>query len=78
MSTIYYADKTNKLSNDNYGRPFLGKSPKNLRKAEDWVTPSGDFSQQFYYDFDNEGRVIKRVTLLNAQDTSDIRTYTYY
>ena len=78
ISTIYYTDKTNTLSNDNYGRPFLGKSTMNLRKAEDWVTPSGDFSQQYFYDFDTEGRVVKRVTLLNAQDTADVRTYTYY
>lgn len=78
INAIYYTDKTNTLTNDNYGRSFLGKSTKNLRKAEDWVTPNGDFSQQFFYAFDAEGRVVKRVTTLNGEDTSDVRIYAYY
>ncbi len=78
ITSIYFTDKTNTLSNDNYGRSFLGKSTKNLRKAEDWVTPSGNFSQQFFYAYDAEGRVVKRVTTLNGEDTSDVRIYSYY
>lgn len=78
VASIYYTDKTNTLGNKNYGRLFLGSSTENLRKAEQWTTLDGDFSQQFFYTFDNKGRVQKKVTLLNAQDTVDVRSYTYY
>jgi hypothetical protein len=78
ISLLYFLDQKNTLGNKNLGRIFLGSSSENLKKAENWSTASGDFTQQFSYDKDDKNRVIKRVTRLNGVDTTEVRFYTYF
>jgi len=78
ISSIFFKDEKNTLGTTYLGRLFLGSSSTNLKKAENWSTPDGDFSMQFSYNKDDKERVTKRVTRLNGKDTNEVRFYSYY
>ncbi|MFN8278183.1 MAG: hypothetical protein U0T84_11930 [Chitinophagales bacterium] len=77
ITASYYANTRNLLGNDNYGRPFLGTSSKNLKQGETWVTPDGTFFILYKYEIDDQSRVHKRVKILNAVDTMEVRYFVY-
>lgn len=77
INSIFYNGTENTLSNDNFGRRFLGKSSANLRKADSYDTPDGQFTISYTYELDYLNGVHKRVTSINGNIT-EVRYYEYY
>ena len=77
INTIYYANTENTLGNDNFGRHFLGESSTNLRKAEAYDTPDGQFTINYNYELDFQNGIHKRITTINGT-VSETRYYEYY
>jgi len=72
-----YYDKADGLGEDIFGVTFYGKTNKKLLKSEFTRTKDGDeYTFNYTYDFDSNGRVIKR-TSQNGQNIN-ITYYTYY
>jgi len=83
-TTYTYFTNTNTIGNENFGKPFLGKSSANIVKSETQTTvnhftiPETTTTSviDFTYDFDNYGRVAAQYA---TTDASTIKTtFTYY
>lgn len=79
-----YFSNTNTIGNENFGRPFLGKSSENILKSE--TTKSTNLFQvpiiettsttNYTYEFDNFGRVATQYITTDALNIKN--TFTYY
>ena len=77
INSIFYANTENTIGNDNFGRHFLGSSSANLRKADAYDTPDGQFTVSYTYELDYLNGIHKRITSINGS-VSEIRYYEYY
>ena len=80
ITSSYYKETINTLSNENFGRKFLGNSSQNLKRGETWDTylqPDPIFVYSFKYETDENSLVHKRVKILNGKDTAEVRYYVY-
>lgn len=79
-----YYSNANTIGNENFGKPFLGKSSANVLKSETQITvnhytiPETTTNSviNYTYDFDNYGRVITQYATSDASSVTT--TYTYY
>lgn len=79
-----YFSNTNTIGNENFGKPFLGKSSENILKSE--TTKSTNLFQvpiiettsttNYTYEFDNFGRVATQYITTDALTIKN--TFTYY
>ncbi len=69
----YYADKTNKLINNNIGALFIGKPNANLVKTE---TVDGILSNSYVYDYDSKSNPTKQ-TATDANGVKNIFVYNW-
>lgn len=69
----YYFDKINTIRNINFGKKYLGKSNKNLIKK---IKFSNGQIENYRYEFDKNGNVIKMIITPNDDETRNIE-YNY-
>lgn len=74
----YYIDKKNVLDYSIWGLDYLAVKSKNLLKTESGIYSNGDAQEpiDFFYEFDNAGRVVKQTSKQGANQ--NISLYTYY
>ena len=77
ITSIFYSNTKNTLSNENFGLIFLGKSSANFVKTLSYDSPTGQYAVTFTYLLDNQNGVSQRVSKTNGVVT-DSRTYDYY
>jgi hypothetical protein len=73
----YYLDKPNTFGNDAYGQTYLGVESKNLLKSMVFIFQGGSVTENYSYEFDEQGRVSKMTTVQNGVLQPDT-FFTYY
>ncbi|HEX2631136.1 MAG TPA: hypothetical protein VHM26_19110 [Chitinophagaceae bacterium] len=74
--TATYYDKTDVLSDENFGFVFYGKSNKKLIKSEKThYSNNVDIMWNYTYEFDGQGRVTKRTSTQDQDVYIDLYTY---
>jgi len=74
ITTSYYANTINRISNANFGLTFLGASAVNLKKAD---TYSGLNTTNYTYQLNNNNGIAQQVSTVNGEVT-DKRSFSYY
>ena len=77
ISSIFYSDTRNSLSNANFGLNFYGQSSANLKKADSYDTQQGQYTVTYTYTLDNQNGIAQQVSRINGIVT-DTRSYDYY
>jgi hypothetical protein len=68
----YYTDKTNTLSNEYYGMPYLGISSKNAVKS--WAYTNGSNTSKVNYEYRYEsGRIVSQIIYADSAGLNGAR-----
>lgn len=76
VSRIFYANTENTLGYESFGKPFLGSSSANFKKAESYNTSDGPFLISYTYELDPQNSVSRRIMKVN-DSIIESRSYEY-
>ena len=77
ITRTFYTSTSNTLSNENYGRDFLGASSVSLKKTEAISNSSSSYTIHYFYTLDYLNGVDTRISKVN-DSVIETRAYEYY